>query len=88
MTVYRVPVVIRGYAVLKYPDGKATGDYVGGLPRDAEQEVLLQPPPVVCGAPLEDCRFALDGLAEIADPTPSRSAGWSPLLALRKVVGA
>jgi hypothetical protein len=36
MSTYRVPVVIRGFAIVNYPDGKGAGDYVGGLPRDAE----------------------------------------------------
>lgn len=39
MPMYRVPVVIKGYAVVRYPDGKGAGDYMGGLPRDAEAEV-------------------------------------------------
>jgi hypothetical protein len=36
MPTYRVPAVIKGFAVVKYPDGKGAGDNVGGPPRDAE----------------------------------------------------
>lgn len=70
MVVYRVPIVIRGYVTVKYPDGKAVGDYVGGLPRDAEQEVLMQPPPVVCGVPLESCSVELAGPAQAGRGKP------------------
>lgn len=41
---YRVPVVIKGYAVVRYPDGRGAGDYTGGLPRDAEAEVRVTTP--------------------------------------------
>jgi hypothetical protein len=44
MPVYRVPVVIKGYAVVRYPDGRGAGDYTGGLPRDAEAEVRATTP--------------------------------------------
>jgi hypothetical protein len=44
MPVYRVPVVVRGFAIVRYPDGKGAGDYVGGLPRDAEAEVRATTP--------------------------------------------
>ncbi|MCU0840061.1 MAG: hypothetical protein MUE49_15280 [Rhodospirillales bacterium] len=44
MPTYRVPVLIKGFAVVRYPDGKGAGDYVGGLPRDAEAEVCGTPP--------------------------------------------
>ena len=66
MAAYRVPVVIRGYALVQDPDGKAVGDYMGGLPRDAEQEVLVQPAPFVCGARMEACTIELTGAAEVA----------------------
>lgn len=50
MLTYRVPVLIKSYALVKYPQGKAAGDYTGGLPRGAEAEVcantpFLLPPP-------------------------------------------
>jgi hypothetical protein len=44
MPLYRVPVVIKGYAVVRYPDGRGAGDYTGGLPRDAETEVRATVP--------------------------------------------
>lgn len=49
MATYRVPVLIRGHALITYPKGKAVGDYLGGLPRDAEAEVHLTTP-FICGA--------------------------------------
>lgn len=68
MPAYRVPVLIRGIVTVKYPDGKAVGDYIGGLPRDAEQEVLAHPAPFVCGAPLEQFSIELADPAERAVP--------------------
>lgn len=66
MPIYRVPIVIKGYAILKYPQGKAAGDYTGGLPRDAESEVLINTP-FICGARMEGCTVALAGQALIVE---------------------
>lgn len=66
MLTYRIPVVIKGYAIVKYPQGKAAGDYTGGLPRDAENEVLLNTP-FICGARMQECTVELAGQARIAD---------------------
>jgi hypothetical protein len=63
---YRVPVVIKGFAVVRYPDGKGAGDYVGGLPRDAEAEVSANRP-YICGAPMVDYTVEVGGLAERID---------------------
>jgi hypothetical protein len=63
MPTYRVPVVIRGFAIVKYPDGKGAGDYVGGLPRDAEAEVRATPP-YLAGARMVDYTVDLDGPAQ------------------------
>lgn len=84
--IYRVPVVIKGFAIVKFPDGKAVGDYVGGLPRDAEEEVLVQPPPFLCGAPMEACTLELTGEAELVQDLDRSGAYPWPLrsvLALR-----
>lgn len=88
MATYRVPVVMRGYAIVRYPDGKAVGDYLGGLPRDAEQEVLAHPAPTLCGSRMHSFSMALDGPAErvggnvapLPGSTPPR-----PLLLLRRL---
>ncbi len=45
----KLMLTYKGYAIVKYPQGKAAGDYTGGLPRDAENEVLLNTP-FICGA--------------------------------------
>jgi hypothetical protein len=66
MLTYRVPVVIKGFAVLKYPQGKGAGDYTGGLPRDAEQEVRLNTP-FICGARMEGCTVELAGEAQLSE---------------------
>ena len=66
MLTYRIPVVIKGYAIVKYPQGKGAGDYTGGLPRDAEAEVLLNTP-FICGARMQECTVELAGQARIAD---------------------
>jgi hypothetical protein len=47
---YRVPVLIEGAARVEYPQGKAAGDYTGGLLWEAEAGVcantpILLPPP-------------------------------------------
>jgi hypothetical protein len=63
MPTYRVPVVIKGFAVVRYPDGKGAGDYVGGLPRDAEAEVCATAP-YLGGARMVDYRVELDGPAQ------------------------
>ena len=47
MPIYRVPVVIRGDAIVKYPDEKAVGEDTGGRPRDAEGEVCANTPYLV-----------------------------------------
>lgn len=63
MPTYRVPVVIKGFAVIKYPDGKGAGDYVGGLPRDAEAEVRVTTP-YRGGARMIDYSVELNGPAQ------------------------
>ena len=63
MPTYRVPVVIRGFAIIKYPDGKGAGDYVGGLPRDAEAEVRATAP-YLGGARMTDYTVELNGPAQ------------------------
>lgn len=63
MPTYRVPVVIKGFAVIKYPDGKGAGDYVGGLPRDAEAEVRATTP-YLGGTRMIDYSVELDGPAQ------------------------
>lgn len=63
MPTYRVPVVIKGFAMMKYPDGKGAGDYTGGLPRDAEAEVRVTQP-YLGGARLMDYTVELDGPAQ------------------------
>lgn len=63
MSAYRVPVVIKGFAIVKYPDGKGAGDYVGGLPRDAETEVRATVP-YLGGVRMLDYTVELDGPAQ------------------------
>jgi hypothetical protein len=63
MSTYRVPVVIRGFAIVKYPDGKGAGDYVGGLPRDAEAEVCATAP-YLGGARMIDYTVEINGPAQ------------------------
>jgi hypothetical protein len=63
MVVYRVPIVIRGFALVKFPEGKAVGDYMGGLPRDAEVEACCSTP-FVCGSAIADFTVELAGQAE------------------------
>ena len=63
MPTYRVPVVIKGFAMIKYPDGKGAGDYVGGLPRDAEAEVRATAP-YLGGARMMEYTVELDGPAQ------------------------
>jgi hypothetical protein len=63
MSTYRVPVVIKGFAVIKYPDGKGAGDYVSGLPRDAEAEVRATVP-YLGGARMMDYTVELNGPAQ------------------------
>jgi hypothetical protein len=65
MLTYRVPVVIKGFAVLRYPNGKGAGDYTGGLPSDAEHEVCLNTP-FICGARMEECTVELAGEARLS----------------------
>jgi hypothetical protein len=66
MLTYRVAVVIKGFAVLKYPQGKGAGDYTGGLPSDAEHEVCLNTP-FICGARMEECTVELAGDARLSE---------------------
>jgi len=66
MPTYRVPIVIKGFAILKYPQGKGAGDYTGGLPRDAEYEVCLNTP-FICGARMQECTVQLAGEAQLAE---------------------
>lgn len=63
MPTYRVPVVIKGFAMIKYPGGKGAGDYAGGLPRDAEAEARTTVP-FLGGARLIDYTIELDGPAQ------------------------
>jgi hypothetical protein len=63
MVTYRVPVLIKGHALVRYPEGKAAGDYIGGLPRDAESEVRLNTP-FLCGARMVDVTVELTGPAQ------------------------
>ena len=65
MLTYRVPVLIKGFAIVKYPQGKGAGDYTGGLPRDAENEVLVNTP-FICGARMQDCTVQLAGEAHLS----------------------
>ena len=66
MLTYRVPIVIKGYAILKSPEGIGAGDYTGGLPRDAESEVLINTP-FICGMRMQECTIALAGQARISE---------------------
>ena len=52
--------MITGYAIVKFPEGKAVGDYIGGLPRDAEFEACKDAPHL-CGARMENCKIRLAG---------------------------
>jgi hypothetical protein len=71
MAAYRVPVLIRGYAVVRYGQGRGTGDYVGGLPRDAEAEAAGSAP-YLCGARMLEARVELTGPAEVlVEPAPA-----------------
>jgi hypothetical protein len=71
MTAFRVPVVIRGYAIVRYGQGRGIGDYVGGLPRDAEFEALNSAP-YLCGARMLEAMVELAGEAEpLVEPPPS-----------------
>jgi hypothetical protein len=63
MPICHVPVVIKGDAVLKYPQGKGAGDCTGGLPSDAEHEVCLNTP-FICGARMEACTVEVAGDAQ------------------------
>lgn len=63
MVTYRVPVLIKGFAIVKYPDGKAAGDYMGGLPRDAEAEACANAP-FLCGTRMTEFTVELSGSAE------------------------
>jgi hypothetical protein len=63
MATYRVPVVIKGFALINYPEGKGVGDYVGGLPRDAEAEVVATPP-YLGSKRMTDYTVELDGPAQ------------------------
>lgn len=63
MPLYRVPVVVKGYAIVRYPDGKGAGDYVGGLPRDAEAEGRATTP-FLGGARMVDYTVEVTGKAQ------------------------
>lgn len=63
MPTYRVPVVIRGFAMIKYPGGKGAGDYAGGLPRDAEAEARATVP-FLGATRLTDYTIELNGPAQ------------------------
>ena len=52
--------------LVKYPHGKATGDYTGGRPRHAENEELPDTS-VKCGARMQECTVELAGPARNAD---------------------
>lgn len=64
MSSYRVPVLIKGYAVVRFGQGRGVGDYLGGLPRDAEFEVS-QAVPFLCGARMQEASVELTGPAEL-----------------------
>jgi len=66
MVTYHVPVLIKGYAIVKYPQARGAGDYTGGLPRDAENEAFGKTP-FICSARMEECTVALAGQARIAE---------------------
>lgn len=66
MVTYRVPVLIKGYAIVRFPEGKAAGDYMGGLPRDAEAEACVNTP-FICGTRMTDVTVALSGPAELVE---------------------
>jgi hypothetical protein len=77
MVTYRVPVVIKGYAIVQFPQGKGSGDYVGGLPRDAEFEVL-NTAPFLCGHRMEEFAIELSGQAAIVEEDPDAASARSP----------
>lgn len=64
MITYRVPILIRGYALVSYGQGRAAGDYMGGLPRDAEFEACNSVP-FHCGSRMRDAQVELAGPAEL-----------------------
>jgi hypothetical protein len=66
MLTYRIPIVIRGFAIVKYAQGKASGDYMSGLPRDAEKEVCMNTP-FLCGTRMQSCSIELTGDAEAVE---------------------
>jgi hypothetical protein len=66
MPTCRVPVPIKGFAVLKRPQGKGAGDCTGGLPSGAEQEVCLNTP-LINGARMEGCTVELAGDAHLSE---------------------
>lgn len=74
MATYRVPVLIKGYAVVRFGEGRGVGDYLGGMPRDAEFEVR-NGVPYLCGARMEDASVELTGPAELIARTDEGSAG-------------
>jgi hypothetical protein len=49
--------------MINYPDGKGVGDYIGGLPRDAEAEVRATPP-FLGGSQMLDYTVELNGPAQ------------------------
>lgn len=63
MLIYRVPVVIKGHAVLKCPGGARVGHDTGGLPSDAGHEFALHTP-LIDGACMEARAVALPGDAK------------------------
>ncbi len=65
MPTYRVPVLIKGLAVVKYGEGKSAGDCFGGLRRDAEAKVGANTP-YLCAAQMADFGFKLNGQAQQA----------------------
>jgi hypothetical protein len=78
MAAFRVPLVIRGYAVVRYGQGRGTGDYVGGLPCDAEFEAL-NGAPYLCGARMLEASVELAGPAEPQAEPPPAPRGVSPI---------
>jgi hypothetical protein len=62
---YRVPVIIQGFAIIRSPDGKGAGDYIGGLPRDAEAEVGATPPYLSSGRMVDYTRLQQEGRASL-----------------------
>lgn len=60
MVTYKAAVVITDFPIVKFPEEKAVGDYIGGLPRGAEFEICNESP-FLCGARMENFKITLAG---------------------------